>query len=70
VRRGERTKARRSFEFGHAGGGALRIVQKIIGADCSTTTADVWELQLQIEGAAEEKVDIVIADGRSTERER
>ena len=48
----------------------LRIVQKIIGDDCSTTTADVLELQLQIEGAAEEKVDIVIADGRPTERER
>ena len=70
MRRAERTNARRSFEFGNAGCGALRIVQKIIGDDCSTTTADVSELQLQIEGAAEEKVDIVIPDGRSIERER
>jgi len=46
------------------------MVLEIDGDDSSTTTADVSELQLQIEGAAEEKVDIVIADGRSTERER
>ena len=43
---------------------------KFIGDDCSTTTAVVSELQLLIEGAAEEMVDIVIADGRSSERER
>ena len=70
MRQGERSNARRSFEFGLAGCGALRIVQKLIGVDCSTTTANVSELQLQIEGAAEEKVDIVIPDGRSIERER
>ena len=70
VRRADRTKARRSFEFGHAGCGALRIVLEFDGDDCSTTTADVSELQLQIEGAAEEKVDNVIAVGRSIERVR
>ena len=70
MRRGERTKARRSFEFGHAGGGALRIVQKIIGADCSTTTADDSELQLQIEGAAVEEVNRITSDDHYFELER
>jgi hypothetical protein len=70
VRRGERTKARRSFEFGLAGFDVLRLVLKIIGDSCSTSTAVVSELLLQIEGAAEEKVGIVTADGRSSERER
>ena len=70
MRRAERTNARRSFEFGHAGCGALRFVLKIIGADCSTSSAVVSELLLLIEGAAEEMIDIVIADGRSTDRKR
>ena len=59
MRRADWSNARRSFELGHAGCGALRIVLEFDGDDCSTTTADVSELQLQIEGAAEEKVDNV-----------
>ena len=43
---------------------------EIDGDDSSTTTTDVAELQLMIEGAAAVGVDIVIADGRSTELER
>ena len=70
MRRAERTNARRSFEFGHAGCGALRFVLKIIGADCSTSSAVVSELLLLLEGAAVEMVDIVIPNGRSSERER
>ena len=70
MRRADWSNARRSFEFGHAGCGALRIVLEFDGDDCSTTTADVSELQLQIEGAAEELVDNVIAVGRSVERVR
>ena len=70
MRRAERTKARRSFVFGHAGCGALRFVLKLIRADCSTSSAVVSELLLLIEGAAVEIVDIIIADGRSIERER
>ena len=46
------------------------MVLEFDGDDSSTTTADVSELQLQIEGAAEEKVDNVIAVGRSIERVR
>ena len=70
MRRAEGTNACRSFEFGHAGCGALRFVLKFIGADCSTSSAVVSELLLLIEGAAVEMVDIVIPDGRSSERER
>ena len=70
MRRADWSNARRSFELGHAGCGALRIVLEFDGDDCSTTTADVSELQLQIEGAAEEKVDNVIAGGCSSERVR
>ena len=70
MRRADRTHACRSFEFGHAGCGALRFVLKFIGADCSTSSAVVSELLLLIEGAAVEIVDIIIADGRSIERER
>ena len=70
MRRAERSRSRRHFEYGLAGRGALRPALKIIGVDGSTTTADVAELQLLIEGAAAVEVDIVIADGRSTELER
>ena len=45
---------RSSIDLGHAGSGALRMVLEIDGDDSSTTTADVSELQLLIEGAAEE----------------
>ena len=70
MRRAEWTIARRSFVFGLAGCGALRFVLKLIGDDCSTSTAVVSELQLQIEGAAVEMVVIVIIVGRSFERDR
>ena len=70
MRRAERTNARRSFELGLAGCGALRFVLKLIGDSCSTSSAVVSELLLLIEGAAVEIVDIIIADGRSIERER
>ena len=61
---------RRTFDSGLTGHGRLRMVRKIDGDDSSTTTTDVAELQLMIEGAAAVEVDIVIADGRSTELER
>ena len=51
MRRADWSNARRSFEFGHAGCGALRIVLEFDGDDCSTTTANVSELQLPLEGA-------------------
>ena len=41
---------------------------EIDGDDSSTTTADVAELQLLIEGAAAVEVDINISDERSVER--
>ena len=43
---------------------------EIDGDDSSTTTADVTELQLLIEGAAAVEVDINISDERSVERSR
>ena len=46
------------------------MVLEIDGDDSSTTTADGSELQLQNEGAAENKVDNDIASGRSIARER
>ena len=56
-RRADRSKARRSIEIGHAGSGALRMELEIDGDDSSTSSADVSELQLLIEGAAVEEVD-------------
>ena len=71
MRRAEWTTARRSFVFGLAGCGALRFVLKLIGDDCSTSSSTaVVSLKLQIEGAALEMVVIVIAVGRSFERDR
>ena len=43
---------------------------EIDGDDSSTTTADVTELQLLIEGAAAVEVDINISYERSVERRR
>ena len=70
MRRAERSRSRRHFEYGLAGRGALRPALKIIGVDGSTTTADVAELQLLIEGAAAVEVDIHLSDERSVERRR
>ena len=68
MRRADRSNARRSIEHGLAGSGALRLVLVIVGDDSSTPSADDSELQLQNEGAAENKFDNDIADGRSIER--
>ena len=70
VRRADRTNARRYIEFGHAGSGALRMVLEFDGDDSSTTTADVSELQLQIEGAAVEEVNRITSDDHYFELER
>ena len=70
MRRADWSNARRSFELGHAGCGALRIVLEFDGDDCSTSTADNSELQLQNEGAAVVMVANDIAVGRSIERVR
>ena len=64
------TSARRSFQFGHAGSVALRMVLEFDGDDSSTTTADVSELQLQIEGAAVEEVNRITSDDHYFELER
>ena len=70
MRRAESTNARRSIEFGHAGGGALRMVLEFDGDDSSTATADDSELQLQIEGAAVEEVNRITSDDHYFELER
>ena len=61
---------RRSIDLGHAGSGALRMVLEIDGDDSSTATADVSELQLQIEGAAVEEVNCITSDDHYFELER
>ena len=48
----------------------VRRVLEIDGDESSTTTADVSELQLLIEGAAAVEVDMNISDGHSVERRR
>ena len=49
---------------------ALLDVPEIDGDDSSTTTADVTELQLLIEGAAVEEVDRITSDDHFFELER
>ena len=70
MRRAESTRRSLSIETYLLGPETSLTVLEIDGDDSSTTTTDVAELQLMIEGAAAVEVDIVIADGRSTELER